>query len=67
MKIQQGAFYFILVSFICNLITLNYLDALFMMQLRHTKCGNPLYPLYTNLSITLRKNLIIVRITYEER
>jgi hypothetical protein len=32
MKIQQDAFYFILVSFICNLITLNYLDAFFMMQ-----------------------------------
>jgi hypothetical protein len=27
--------------------------AIFMMQLRHTKCGNPLYPLYTNLSITV--------------
>jgi hypothetical protein len=23
-----------------------------MMQLGHTKCGNPLYPLYTKLSIT---------------
>jgi hypothetical protein len=49
------------------LVTLNYIGALFMMQIRHTKCGNPLssfvykFEYYNNILHYLEKKKRKVR------